>query len=300
MLDLKEIIKDAMSATVGSVSCAYVGQPFDTVKVRMQASPTAIPTSSLSVCMSLLKVEGLPALWKGVVPTATGMMFENIVAFGVNEQLKRTPTFQATLPPIYTGGATPGRNYLVPKEDIARPMVIGFMTGCTSAGVLISTEIIKIRAQVSTTVVSSSAIVKDIVKKRGVGGLFAGFDAQLMRDGPFYAVFFGSYELYKFTLAQAVPGINEEVNYFLSGGFAGMTGWFMAMPFDVPKTILQSDPNARIFGDFFPLMAKVARERGVVGGLYAGLGPTLVRAFPSNAALFLGVEYSKKWLDVMF
>jgi hypothetical protein len=172
-------------------------------------------------------------------------------------------------------------------------------TGCTSAGVLITTEIIKIRAQVATTAVTSTSIIKDIVKTRGVGGLFAGFDAQIMRDGPFYAVFFGSYELYKFSLAKAIPGINEEVNFFVSGGFAGMTGWFIAMPFDVPKTILQSDPKARVVGDFFPMMSKVARERGVVNGLYAGLAPTLVRAFPSNAALFLGVEGTRKWLDAV-
>jgi hypothetical protein len=146
-------------------------------------------------------------------------------------------------------------------------MTIGFFTGCTSAGVLITTEIVKIRAQVSTTPVTSRQIVTDIVKRRGLGGLFAGFDAQLMRDGPFYAVFFGSYEIFKFGIAKLVPGVNEEVNFFVSGGFAGMVGWFVAMPFDVPKTILQSEPNARVVGDYFPTMLRVARERGIAGGL---------------------------------
>jgi hypothetical protein len=31
--------------------------------------------------------------------------------------------------------------------------------------------------------------------------------------------------------------------------------------------------------------------------LYSGLLPTLVRAFPANAALFLGVELSKRFFD---
>ena len=76
-----------------------------------------------------------------------------------------------------------------------------------------------------------------------------------------------------------------------------MVGWFVAMPFDVPKTILQSDPNGRVVGDYFKVMREVVRKRGVRSGLYAGLAPTLLRAFPSNAALFLGVEWAKEAFD---
>ena len=93
-----------------------------------------------------------------------------------------------------------------------------------------------------------------------------------------------------------VPSMPDELNYFLSGGFAGMGGCFMAMPFDVPKTQVQSRYDTKIFGSYFPELIKIARQRGV-GGLYAGLGPTIIRAFPANAALFLGVETGKKAFD---
>jgi hypothetical protein len=33
--------------------------------------------------------QGIAALWKGAVPTASGMILENCMAFGVNEALKR-------------------------------------------------------------------------------------------------------------------------------------------------------------------------------------------------------------------
>jgi hypothetical protein len=81
-----------------------------------------------------------------------------------------------------------------------------------------------------------------------------------------------------------------------SGGFAGMLGWTVAMPFDVPKTNVQSRWDTKVVGSYFPEMIRIARERGVLG-LYSGLGPTLIRAFPANAALFLGVEMGKRMFD---
>ena len=77
---------------------------------------------------------------------------------------------------------------------------------------------------------------------------------------------------------------------------AGMLGWTVAMPFDVPKTNVQARYDTKIVGSYLPELFKIARERGVVG-LYGGLGPTLLRAFPANAALFLGVETGKKFFD---
>jgi solute carrier family 25 carnitine/acylcarnitine transporter 20/29 len=41
----------------------------------------------------------------------------------------------------------------------------------------------------------------------------------------------------------------------------------------------------------------VIRELGV-GGCYAGLGPTLARAFPANAAAIVAWEYSAKILGI--
>jgi solute carrier family 25 (mitochondrial carnitine/acylcarnitine transporter), member 20/29 len=66
--------------------------------------------------------------------------------------------------------------------------------------------------------------------------------------------------------------------------------------FDVPKTNVQARYDTKVVGSYFPELVKIARQRGI-RGLYAGLGPTLVRAFPANAALFLGVETGKKAFD---
>jgi hypothetical protein len=75
-----------------------------------------------------------------------------------------------------------------------------------------------------------------------------------------------------------------------------MLGWTVAMPFDVPKTNVQSRYDTKVLGSYIPELTKIARERGIAG-LYSGLGPTLIRAFPANAALFLGVEMGKRFFD---
>ena len=83
---------------------------------------------------------------------------------------------------------------------------------------------------------------------------------------------------------------------FNSGGFAGMLGWTAAMPFDVPKTNVQASWDSKVVGSYFPQLISIAKERGPLA-LYTGLIPTIARAFPANAALFLGVEMGKKLFD---
>ena len=55
----------------------------------MQTNPTNFP-SVFFTYQSIVKNEGVAALWKGAVPTSMGMVAENAMAFGVNEALKRT------------------------------------------------------------------------------------------------------------------------------------------------------------------------------------------------------------------
>ena len=157
--------------------------------------------------------------------------------------------------------------------------------------------------------------------------MLIGLDAQLARDASFYAFFFGGYEVFTYMFRTHVPSMPDELNYFLryvrivsdemhihemyvhimydshiyilwsiSGGFAGMLGWTLAMPFDVPKTNVQARYDTRVVGSCLPELIRIAKQRGIIG-LYSGLAPTLVRAFPANAALFLGVETGKKIFD---
>lgn len=67
-------------------------------------------------------------------------------------------------------------------------------------------------------------------------------------------------------------------------------------PFCFKKQNVQASYETKVLGSYIPELVRIARERGILG-LYNGLGPVLVRAFPANAALFLGVELGKRAFD---
>jgi solute carrier family 25 (mitochondrial ornithine transporter) member 2/15 len=276
------VARDIFSASLGSVACCYTGQPFDTIKVRMQTSPQQYP-SFVAAGARLVTTEGVTALWKGSVPTAVGMIFENGVAFGMNEALHRAFPEEST-----TKSGPP---------DLVKPFWMGAVTGCCSALVLIPSEVVKAKLQVAVGAHhTTSSVWKKMVQAQGWSSLVVGLDAQLARDAAFYAVFFGGYKFSCYCFATMVPSMPEELNFFISGGLAGMLGWTVAMPLDVPKTNVQSRYDTRVVGSYWPELVRIARAHGL-RGLYAGWGPTVVRAFPANAALFLGVELGKRCFD---
>ena len=69
ILEPRAVTRDLFSASIGSVLCAYTGQPLDTVKVKQQTNPEQF-TNVLSTTKLIYQNEGIAAFWKGAVPTA--------------------------------------------------------------------------------------------------------------------------------------------------------------------------------------------------------------------------------------
>lgn len=281
---LKETTKDVVSSVVGAACCCFTGQPFDTIKVRMQSRATEFTGISQAFTRTVSR-EGLLSLWKGWPATLTGMIMENAAAFGMNEQLKR----------LFPDEQGVGTNYL-------KGICLGGITGVFCGVALCPADNVKCRVQYIANALkpgerapSAMDVAQRILREQGPRGFFHGLDAQIMRDGPFYMLFFGGYEISVLTLRRLVPSLPDEAHFFISGGIAGMIGWGAVMPADGPKSIIQASWNRSSFGHFAPVMSEVYATRGV-SGLYAGFGPAMIRAFPANAALFLGYEMTRSVL----
>ena len=86
------------------------------------------------------------------------------MAFGVNEALKRA------FPDTENDGA--------PKEgppSLLKPFAMGAITGCCSATVLLPSEIVKAKTQITTQRnVTSQEIIRQMMKRQGLKSMFVG------------------------------------------------------------------------------------------------------------------------------
>ena len=142
------------------------------------------------------------------------------------------------------------------------------------------------------------SVMRRTVNVEGVRGLYVGMGAQILRDIPFYASFFGVYDTFVYLLKDKFPTMSEPVVYATAGGFAGQIAWVCSIVPDTVKSIIQTvEPAKR--QKFWPTLLDIVKTRGVYRGLFAGVEVAVIRAYPANAALFVGYEYTKKGLNDM-
>ncbi|KAH8924254.1 hypothetical protein BT69DRAFT_1349571 [Atractiella rhizophila] len=112
--------------------------------------------------------------------------------------------------------------------------------------------------------------------------------------------YFAAYEASKKALTPAGASASD-LNLgavIASGGLAGVAMWLIALPPDVIKSRLQAAPHG-VYSGFMDCARKTIAQDGV-GALFKGFGPAMARAIPANAATFLGVEASMKFMNSMF
>lgn len=270
----KEILKDVFASIIGSASCVYTGQPFDTIKVRMQVHPGEF-IGPIQCFKKTILSEGITALWRGSLPAFIGAVSENAVAFAVNEELKRL-----------------FRTYTFPIPVASQTFFSGTVTGFFTAFVLCPADVLKCRAQLSRATGGSGnfkEVFMNTFRTQGVAGFYTGIAAQVMRDVPFYCFFFGSYDLACKYLKKHTE-LPESAVYFTSGGLAGQVAWSISMPIDAVKSVIQTSAKPL---PVIETVRNIYRTRGL-WGFYRGIGVAIVRAFPANAALFVGYEFARK------
>ena len=89
----------------------------------------------------------------------------------------------------------------------------------------------------------------------------------------------------------ARTGLKDSVwSPIISGGFAGIAAWLPCYPQDVIKSVIQSSETKLTI---YEASQKIYKTSGLRGFL-KGFTPTMIRAFPANAATFLGYELIMK------
>lgn len=136
-----------------------------------------------------------------------------------------------------------------------------------------------------------------LYKSGGIQNFYKGLTATLMRDIPAKAGYFVTYELLKRKIKINKKNQSKLTPFktILIGGISGIVNWTIAMPFDVAKSRYQIAPEGA-YRSLFHVYKDLFKSDGFLG-FYKGFTPVLLRAFPANAACFLGYETAMKFID---
>lgn len=261
-----------------------VGQPLDTVKVKMQTFPQTYKNAFSCFAMTL-KSEGVfRGLYAGTTPSIAANAAENAVLFCAYGYCKQAVS------------SVTGRHG---KEmTVLDKATSGFFAAFFSSFALCPTELIKCKMQAlketNSKPISASALTMSIIRTEGIRGLYNGLTSTIFREMPGYFAFFFGVEGTKHVLAKytSIKDESHPMMPLMAGGMGGVCLWLTIFPFDLIKSRIQVE-NSKM--GLTTMLRKIVREEGV-RTLYKGLGPTLVRTFPATAALLFTIERTRLFL----
>ncbi|KAL7648737.1 UNVERIFIED_CONTAM: hypothetical protein RMT77_000644 [Armadillidium vulgare] len=286
----KASVIDLVAGGVGATVSVYVGQPLDTVKVKLQTFPSLY--NGMTDCfMRTLRNDRLRGLYAGTCPALAANIAENSILFAAYGLCQK-------------GVATASNVDNIENLSTLQNGVSGFFAAFFSSLVLCPTELVKCRLQAMNELyITNKAYTKNfspwkltgnIIRDEGVFGLYRGFQSTLLREMPGYFFFFGGYEISRILLTPKGKTKDEigPLRTVASGGIAGICFWISVFPFDVIKSRVQVQNTKDSIVRF---ILRIYKSEGFYA-FYNGLTPTLIRTVPATGGLFLAYEWTKKWL----
>ncbi|GMR41613.1 hypothetical protein PMAYCL1PPCAC_11808, partial [Pristionchus mayeri] len=283
---LKDGAIDLIAGTLGGVANVYAGQPLDTVKVKVQTFPH-LYTNWYRCLTDTFKLDGIRGLYAGTVPALAANVAENAVLFTAYGYCQKAVA-------KVVGRAD------VKDMNVAEKAVSGSFAAVFAAMVLCPTELVKCKLQAAREtgqIITSTSVIKSILRERGPLGFFVGLSPTLAREVPGYFFFFGAYETCR-TLMTPEGKTKDEIGVgrtAVAGAVGGMALWTSIFPADVVKSRMQVSGG----GSFGGLLVKIAKTEGI-RALYTGLLPTLIRSCLASGCLFVTYEESKKLMGNLF
>ncbi|KAF9527799.1 mitochondrial carrier [Crepidotus variabilis] len=288
-----EQVKAFIAGGFGGVCAVLVGHPFDLTKTRLQTAGPGVYKGAVDVVKKTVAKDGITGLYRGMVPPLLGVTPIFAMSFWAYDASKQL---------IYA--VTPNRE----SQALSVPELAaaGFMSAVPTTLVTAPVERAKVLLQVQgqggaeAKYKGVADVIKHLYREGGIRSIFRGTGATLARDGPGSAAYFATYEVTKkfLTPAGASPSELNLGAIIMAGGTAGVAMWSLAIPPDVIKSRIQSAPTGTYSGMLDCVRKTIAADG--VRALWKGFGPAMARAFPANAATFLGVEASRKVLDGLF
>ncbi|KAG1664255.1 hypothetical protein FOA52_003509 [Chlamydomonas sp. UWO 241] len=243
--------------------------PIDTIKTRAQA---AIGGGGLR---SLLASGGGRRLYAGVAGNLAGVAPATALFIGVYESVK-----------VRVASTSSEQHSFLPTLAAAAS------AAAASSLIRVPTEVVKSRLQTGEFRGVGDA-VRSIVAREGlVRGMYAGYSAFLLRDLPFDAIEFVSYEqLKRVATAWAGRELGPGETSVIGAAAGGLTG-IVTTPLDVLKTRLMTQGSSGRYRGLLHATSEIMRTEGP-SAFMAGWQPRLLWVSLGGFVFFPVLETSK-------
>ncbi len=284
------LVIDATAGLVGGACCVLVGHPLDTAKVLTQAQSSTARhfggATTLGCLAQVLRTRGVLRGWyAGGGAALAANAAENSLLFMSYSQIKAGVDRSFSKAPLRDSELAQGH------KTFLTGALAGALGSFVTSVALCPIEMIKVRCQTGEQSGMARCAV-NIVRQGGPRALFKGFGATILREAPGNLAFFGTYEASLESLRRNRVFQSEDARVLTAGGLGGVGFWIVALPADAVKTQQQCFASS---GGFMQAAREIHANQGL-RGFYRGLAPVLLRAFPSNAALFWGVSKTQQLL----
>lgn len=287
-------IKNFLAGGFGGVCLVACGHPLDTIKVRLQTMPqpqmgqSPLYAGTLDCAKKTIAKEGFLGLYKGMAAPLVGvtpMFAVCFFGFGVGKRIQqKSPDEELTYRQLFQAG---------------------MISGVFTTGIMVPGERIKclLQIQQGASKVKYAGPVdcaKQLYREGGIRSIYKGTAATLLRDVPATGMYFMTYEWLQRVLTPEGKSRSDLSAWrtLFAGGMAGIFNWMVAIPPDVLKSRLQTAPEGTYPNGMRDVFRQLMRTEGITA-LYKGATPVMLRAFPANAACFLGYEVAMKVLNYM-
>mmetsp|Transcript_112630 Transcript_112630/g.313292 ORF Transcript_112630/g.313292 Transcript_112630/m.313292 type:complete len:295 (+) Transcript_112630:111-995(+) len=212
-----------LASAVGAAVAEAVTLPTDVAKVRLQVQNSsggeARYRGIVDCVVKVGKVEGLSALWKGLVPALVRQVSYHSFTFVLYEPLK------AMVSSLGPEGAPPGYLQRLVSAGLAAAVAISLFN---------PTEVLKTQMQATSSSSSMKEVAARVWEKEGLRGFWAGVRPNVVRTFLVNGAEIGTYDEAKQVLLPFVgDGLAVHVG---SSGVAGLASACVSTPADVVKT----------------------------------------------------------------
>lgn len=284
--------QDLLCGALAGITARMVVAPLDVVKIRFQVQSETQGRYSYSsirrALQSIIRNEGVMALWKGNVPALLMVCPFASIQLASFYQLKQS--VPDTVPEPYCS------------------LSIGAVSASLATFCTYPLDLLRTRLAAQPEPKQYRNLihaVTSIVRLDGPLGLYVGLQPTLIEIVPYMALHFALYERTKATVLTHFQSQNlEPLQSMIVGAFAGTVSKLATLPLDNAKKVMQvqsqfqvqhGTPSRAMYRGVTDVLLSLWREKGL-SAWFRGTSPSLLKAAPNSAVTFMVYESAKRYI----